>query len=62
MTEVTSPATDGHRAPKSPAISFEFFPPKTEEMEKTPVGGDRAPRPACAEFRFGHLRRWRLDP
>ena len=31
MTEVTSPAPDGQRAP---AISFEFFPPKTEEMEK----------------------------
>jgi methylenetetrahydrofolate reductase (NADPH) len=35
MTEVTSPATEGHRAPKSPAISFEFFPPKTEEMERS---------------------------
>ena len=34
MTEVTLPASDGHRALKSPAISFEFFPPKTEEMEK----------------------------
>src|ERR1700738_163826 len=31
MTEVTPPA---HRAPKTPAISFEFFPPKTEEMER----------------------------
>src|ERR1700726_4777820 len=34
MTEVTPPALDGHRALKSPAISFEFFPPKTEEMER----------------------------
>ena len=34
MTEVTPPAPEGHRAPKSPAISFEFFPPKTEEMER----------------------------
>src|ERR1700755_3248819 len=34
MTEVTSPATDGHRAPGSANISFEFFPPKTEEMER----------------------------
>jgi methylenetetrahydrofolate reductase (NADPH) len=32
MTEVTPPS-DGHRAPKRPAISFEFFPPKTGEME-----------------------------
>jgi methylenetetrahydrofolate reductase (NADPH) len=30
MTEVTS-----HRAANSPAISFEFFPPKTEEMERS---------------------------
>jgi len=30
MTEVTPPAPDGHRAPN---ISFEFFPPKTPEME-----------------------------
>src|SRR3979490_3363613 len=34
MTEVTPPAPDGHRALKAPAISFEFFPPKTEEMER----------------------------
>ncbi len=34
MTEVTSAIENGHRALKSPAISFEFFPPKTEEMEK----------------------------
>jgi methylenetetrahydrofolate reductase (NADPH) len=34
MTEVSSPAENGHRALKSPAISFEFFPPKTAEMEK----------------------------
>jgi methylenetetrahydrofolate reductase (NADPH) len=34
MTEVTSPATDGQRAPGSPNISFEFFPPKTAEMER----------------------------
>jgi methylenetetrahydrofolate reductase (NADPH) len=34
MTEVTPPVSDGHRVPKSPAISFEFFPPKTEEMER----------------------------
>src|SRR5258708_21891127 len=35
MTEVTPPVSDGHRALKSPAISFEFFPPKTEEMERS---------------------------
>src|SRR5713226_7608935 len=35
MTEVTPPVSDGHRAIKTPAISFEFFPPKTEEMERS---------------------------
>src|SRR6202795_4268093 len=35
MTEVTSPAPDGHRAQNQPAIPFEFFPPKTEEMERS---------------------------
>jgi methylenetetrahydrofolate reductase (NADPH) len=35
MTEVTPPAPDAHRALKSPKISFEFFPPKTEEMERS---------------------------
>jgi methylenetetrahydrofolate reductase (NADPH) len=35
MSELTPPAPDGARAlPAAPAISFEFFPPKTEEMEK----------------------------
>jgi methylenetetrahydrofolate reductase (NADPH) len=34
MTEVPPAVRDGHRAPKAPAISFEFFPPKTEEMER----------------------------
>jgi methylenetetrahydrofolate reductase (NADPH) len=31
MTDVTPPASNGHRAP---AISFEFFPPRTAEMER----------------------------
>jgi methylenetetrahydrofolate reductase (NADPH) len=34
MTETTTAAQDRH-APKLPAISFEFFPPKTEEMERS---------------------------
>lgn len=34
MPEVTPPAPDQHRALKQPSISFEFFPPKTEEMER----------------------------
>jgi len=35
MTEITPPTPEGQRALKQPAISFEFFPPKTEEMEKS---------------------------
>jgi methylenetetrahydrofolate reductase (NADPH) len=35
MSEVTPPASNGHAALKQPSISFEFFPPKTEEMEKS---------------------------
>jgi len=31
MTEVSPPAFDGQRALHSPKISFEFFPPKTED-------------------------------
>ena len=34
MTETTPAAFDGLRALHSPRISFEFFPPKTEEMER----------------------------
>ncbi len=35
MTEVTPPVTNGRHALKQPSISFEFFPPKTGEMEKS---------------------------
>jgi len=35
MTEVTPPAPDGRRTLPQPAISFEFFPPKTEEMARS---------------------------
>jgi methylenetetrahydrofolate reductase (NADPH) len=35
MTEMTTAAPDRHGAQKLPAISFEFFPPKTEEMERS---------------------------
>src|SRR5262245_51594317 len=34
MTEFAVPAPDGQRVLQSPKISFEFFPPKTEEMER----------------------------
>src|SRR5919205_3095730 len=35
MTEVNAPVPDEPHALNSPAISFEFFPPKTEEMERS---------------------------
>src|SRR5437764_14901887 len=35
MSETTPSAPDAQRAAKRPAISFEFFPPKTEEMERS---------------------------
>src|SRR5258705_4328707 len=35
MTEVTPPVSDGPRTFKCPAISLDFFPPKTEEMERS---------------------------
>ena len=35
MTEFAIPAPDGQRVLKSPKISFEFFPPKTKEMERS---------------------------
>src|SRR5262249_47377202 len=34
MTNVPPTASNGPHAPRRPNISFEFFPPKTEEMEK----------------------------
>src|ERR1700734_1260963 len=35
MSEATPVASGSPRAAKQPAISFEFFPPKTEEMERS---------------------------
>src|ERR1700710_2054587 len=35
MSEMSPPGHDRHSAQKRPAISFEFFPPKTEEMERS---------------------------
>ena len=35
MTEVPPISSDGPDAPRRPKISFEFFPPKTAEMEKS---------------------------
>src|SRR6202007_3422681 len=35
MSELTPTALEGARALPAPKISFEFFPPKTEEMEKS---------------------------
>jgi len=35
MTDLTTATADGHAAIPRPKISFEFFPPKTEEMDRT---------------------------
>ena len=35
MTEMTTAAHHRHAAAKLPGISFEFFPPRTEEMERS---------------------------
>jgi methylenetetrahydrofolate reductase (NADPH) len=35
MSETSSPARTNPQAPKLPSISFEFFPPKTEDMERS---------------------------
>ncbi|CAL74910.1 5,10-methylenetetrahydrofolate reductase [Bradyrhizobium sp. ORS 278] len=35
MTDLATAVTDGHSAIIRPKISFEFFPPKTEEMDRT---------------------------
>ena len=42
-------------------VSFEFFPPKTEEMEKTLWESIDRLAPLQSELRLGHLRRRRLD-
>ena len=43
-------------------VSFEFFPPKTEEMEKTLWESITRLAPLRPELRLGDLRRRRLDP
>ena len=50
MTELTLPASDGVRALKAPAISFEFFPPKTEDMEKSLWEAIKRLAPLAPEF------------
>src|SRR3954466_3138664 len=50
MTEVSPPVSDGHRAPRSPAISFEFFPPKTAEMEANLWGTIKRLAPLAPSF------------
>ena len=37
-------------------VSFEFFPPRTPEMEETPLARHQAARAAGAPLRVGHLR------
>ena len=42
-------------------VSFEFFPPNSEEMEQDPLGVDRAAGAFGAGFRVGDLWRGRHD-
>ena len=42
-------------------VSFEFFPPQTEEMEADPLGLDQAARAALPRVRLGDLWRGRVD-
>ena len=54
------PVSDFDAGP--PRVSFEFFPPKTAEMEDAAVGGGKAPRTAGAALCLGDLRGGRVDP
>ena len=44
------------------AVSFEFFPPKTPEMEAQLWEAVGRLAPLSPRLRLGHLRRRRLDP
>ncbi len=46
--------------PRRIRVSFEFFPPKTEEMEKTLWEFDHPACAASAELRLGHVWRGRI--
>jgi len=48
MTDLTTPISDG--AATRPAISFEFFPPKTEEMDKGLWASIERLAPLCPRF------------
>ena len=46
---------------RPPLVSFEFFPPKTPEMEEKLWQTVKRLEPLGAALRLGHLRRRRLD-
>ena len=54
------PVSDFDAGP--PRISFEFFPPKTPEMEERLWAAIKRLEPLAAALRLGDLRRRRLDP
>ena len=65
MSETTANAqatAEAGTARKLPKISFEFFPPKTEEMERSLWETIRRLEPLEPGVRLGHLWRRRLDP
>ena len=58
----SAPAASRRRRWRRIRVSFEFFPPKTEEMEKTLWETITRLAPLEPQFRLGDLRRRRLDP
>ncbi len=44
------------------AVSFEFFPPKTEKMAENSLGVDPDLGAASSPLRIGYLRCRRIDP
>ena len=52
----------GQRSTPVRRVSFEFFPPKTAEMEEQLWQAIKRLEPLRAALRLGHLRRRRLDP
>ena len=48
--------------PRDATVSFEFFPPKTEKMERILWDSVQRLAPVGARLRLGHIRCRRLHP
>ena len=62
MTEVTSAASDGHRALQSPEDLLRVLPAEDRGDGAHAVGDHQAAGAACPQFRLGDLWRRRIDP